>query len=458
MEQHSLFRSFDKQGIHNFDELEHFLWNTDIYVINSFVTEIQDIIEDEKTKIDYSPFAFYPNPNLSGIGGCYETQCKLRRAKKFSLFASLYADVIFLPFEPVNINDDISRYTEEKTLQYLYDVKNLLSLLLEYRDLINFGIVKLSINRSGICKSCFDKVLQEHRKIFNIANLIKLYIDQSTISVERDEHEKGKYWISYADVANIVPDNHIVAEYYSQNIPELEYYSLKKVINDPKLKEKLLSDLIISSIGEGYETACFAQSHLAKMITDVPLDLQVAQLLQEDNQDIIVAKKSCQRVIDYDLPIIGNTSIEKILQLRERLQDSFNLYRNSINTFIYKNQTNNSINLQELYDKEIYPQFTELTARINEMKTKQLRRIIGEGVIWLSTLGIGYTSGLISSVSQAIAAAGGLATIIHGTTDRIFKFQQEKEEVKRNPYFFLWKLNNEKNNKNFVNNRYLQKK
>lgn len=446
MNQHPLFKCFDKQGLHNLDRLETFVWDTDLDTIDAFVKEVQDIIEDDKTKYTYSPFMFYPNPDLSGIGGCYETKCKLKRANKFSLFASLYADAIFLPLEPVSTNDYISKLREEEgPYKHLCDVENLLALLLTYRDLINSGIARLSINRSGICNSCLNQALQRYQKVFSMANLVKQYINQATISVEKDEYDGEKYWISYANVANLVPGNHIVREYYSQDIPELKYYSMqKKVVNAPNLKKKLLSDLVLSSIGEAYETAQCSQIYQAKMITDVPLDLQVAQLLQGNEQDTVITKNKCNQSIDYDLPIVGNLSIAKILQLREKMQDSFNRYRNSVNAFIQKNQNSHVVDIQKLYDQEIYPQFTELVARIHEMKSRQLGRIIGEGLICASTLGVGYASGLISSVSDAITAAGGIGTIIHRAADKIFKFQEEKQKIERNPYFFLWKLKNAK--------------
>lgn len=445
MKQHPLFKCFDKQGLHNLDRLETFVWNTDLDTIDAFVKEVQDIIEDDKTKYTYSPFMFYPNPDLSGIGGCYETKCKLKRANKFSLFASLYADAIFLSFDPVSTNGDISKLSEEEIYKYLCDVENLLSLLLTYRDLINSGIARLSINRSRLCSSCLNKTLQRYQTVFSIPDLLKQYINQATISVEKDAYEKEKYWISYANMANLIPGNHIVMEYSSQNIPELKYYSRqKKVVNAPNLKKKLLSDLVLSSIGEAYETAQFSQMYRAKMITDIPLDLQIAQLLQGKEQDTIITKNKYKQSIDYDLPIIGNLSIAKILQLREQMQDTFNRYRNSINSFIKKNQNSNVVDIQKLYDQEIYPQFTELVARIREMKSRQLSQFVGEGIIWTSVLGVGYASGLISSVSDAITAAGGIGTIIHRAADKIFKFQEEKQKIERNPYFFLWKLKNAK--------------
>lgn len=445
MKQHPLFKCFDKQALHNLDRLKTFVWDTDLDTIDAFVKEVQDIIEDDKTKYTYSPFMFYPNPDLSGIGGCYETKCKLKRANKFSLFASLYADAIFLSFDPVSTNGDISKLSEEEIYKYLCDVENLLALLLTYRDLINSGIARLSINRSRLCSSCLNKTLQRYQTVFSIPDLLKQYINQATISVEKDAYEKEKYWISYDNMANLIPGNHILMEYSSQNIPELKYYSRqKKVINAPNLKKKLLSDLVLSSIGEAYETAQFSQMYRAKMITDIPLDLQIAQLLQGKEQDTIITKNKYKQSIDYDLPIIGNLSIAKILQLREKMQDSFNRYRNSVNAFIQKNQNSHVVDIQKLYDQEIYPQFTELLARIHEMKSRQLSQIVGEGIIWTSVLGVGYASGLISSVSDAITAAGGIGTIIHRATDKIFKFQEEKQKIERNPYFFLWKLKNAK--------------
>ena len=446
MQQHSLFKSFDKQSIHTLEDVERFVWNTDLDVIDSFVKEIQDIIEDDKTKCTYSPFMFYPNPDLSGIGGCNETMCKLKRARKFSLFASLYADTIFLPLNPVSTDAYILQGNEDEDIyKHLYDVENLLALLLAYRDLINAGIARLSINRSGICNSCLNRVLQHHQQAFSITDLIKQYINQATISIEKDEFEKGKYLVSYANVANLVPGNHIIREYTAQDIPELKYYSMqKKVVKALNLKKKLLSDLILSVIGEAYETSCFAQMYQAKMITDVPFDLHVAQILQENRQETVVVKELRNQAINYDLPILGNLSVDKILQLREKMQDSFNRYRNSINNFIQRNHNNSAIDIRKIYALEIYPQFTELVARIHEVKSQQLSRLIGEGLILSSALGVGYTLGLISSVSQAIEAAGGIATIVHNATDTIFKFQEKKQEIKRNPYFFLWKLKNAK--------------
>lgn len=79
MKKHAIIKCLHEQQITNYETLNLFLCNTPIERIVSLVKDIQDIIEDCDSKPVYTPFMFLPNSDLSGIGGCNEITCKIKR-------------------------------------------------------------------------------------------------------------------------------------------------------------------------------------------------------------------------------------------------------------------------------------------------------------------------------------------------------------------------------------------
>lgn len=438
MEKHAIIKYLHKQQITNYETLNLFLCNTSIERIVSLVKDIQDIIENCDSKPVYTPFMFLPNSDLSGIGGCNEITCKIKRAQTFSLFASLYADTVYLTWSPIQFEE--LDYKEETIYELIEEIRNRLALILTYEPLINAGIIILKIENIGICRDCLHRCLTENPS-FNLETLSNRYINQVSMKVDHDLPETIS--ITFSNLEDIVPHGHLIKVFPINYFPILNKYHDGDVIKQKNIKRKLLNDLILESVEESYLTAACAEIYNAKIITDVSIDVQVAQFLSSHTKGNKILEMGSYPTKNCQLPIIADASIEGILHLREEERDCFNRYRNAVTTFLNRQQ-NPSIDLQIIYDQEIYPQLTELEAKIHLAKEGRLQKWLGSSFVILSTYGICAMQGLISSVGQAVSLFGGISNIIHGTQTKTVELLEEKQARKDNKYFFLWKLKNTK--------------
>ncbi len=439
MKKHAIVECLHKQQITNYETLDSFLQTNSIEHIVSLTKDIQNIIEDADSNQTYTPFMFFPNPDLSGIGGCNEINCKIRRAQTFSLFASLYADIVYLSWDPISF-EKIDYSDEQIICDLIEELRKRLALLLTYASLINVGIIHIRMENVGICRDCLRKCLTEQSP-FGLGKLASQYLNQASMSVHYDF--PGTVSIAFSNLDGIVPHGHLIKTFPMRYFPDLAYYKDGNVIRQKKIKQKLLNDLILESLAESYSTAAHSEIYNAKMITDVPLDVRIAQFLSSNETEGKILKQGLVVPDNCDLPIIGGVSLENILHLREEEKDAFNRYRNAVTNFLEQKHSN-SINLKTLYDQEIYPQLTELEAKINFAREGRLQKWLGSSLVMLSTLGVCAMNGIIGSVGQAVSLSGGISNIMHGAQNKVVELLEENQAKKENKYFFLWKLKNKK--------------
>lgn len=439
MKKHAIIKCLHEQQITNYETLNLFLCNTPIDRIVSLVKDIQDIIEDCDSKPVYTPFMFLPNSDLSGIGGCNEITCKIKRAQTFSLFASLYADIVYLTWSSIQF-EEVDYEQEQSIYSFVEEIRNRLALILTYEPLINAGIIILKTEKIGICRDCLHRCLTENPS-FNLETLSNRYINQVSMRVYHDLPETIS--VTFSNLEDIVPHGHLIKIFPINYFHSLNKYHDGDIIQQKNIKKKLLNDLILESVKKSYLTAACAEIYNAKIITDVSIDVQVAQFLSSHTKGNKILEMDSYPTKNCQLPIIANASVEGILHLREEEQDCFNRYRNAVTTFLTKQQ-NPSIDLQTIYDQEIYPQLTELEAKIHFAKEGRLQKWLGSSLVILSTYGICAMGGLINSVGQAVSLFGGISNIIHGAQTKIVELLEEKHARKDNKYFFLWKLKNTK--------------
>ena len=439
MKKHAIIECLHKQQITNYETLDSFLQTNTIEQIISLTKDIQNIIEDSDLNPTYTPFIFSPNPDLSGIGGCDEINCKIRRAQTFSLFASLYADIVYLIWNPI-VFKEIDYGCEQFICGLIEEIRMRLALLLTYEPLINVGIVHIRMENVGICLDCLRKCLTEQSP-FGLGKLANQYLNQASMIVHYDSPETVS--IAFSNLEGLVPHGHLVKTFSKSYFPDLTYYRDGNIIRQKNIKQKLLNDLILESLAESYLTAAHSEIYHAKMITDVPLDVQIAKFLSSNGAESKILKQGLVIPENCELPIIGGISLENILYLREEEKDAFNRYRNAVTNFLEQNHSN-SINLKTLYEQEIYPQLTELEAKINFAKEGRLQKWLGSSSVILTSLGVCTMSGVIGSVGQAVSLAGGFSNIIHGVQSKVVELLEENQTKKDNKYFFLWKLKNKK--------------
>ena len=188
-----------------------------------------------------STFNFTPSSSLSGVSYCCSSlKCRLQRINKISTFAAMYSDKLIIPSFILYFSEKSLPKTNKGIESMKRKIAHNIHALLEYKPLIDSGILVLTYDRSGFCADCFSKQVKEL-----VGKLYKLL--KNRISFElRDEHtlllkQDKLYTDLYIHVFTRKPDalSGINTYPYIFRSAEVEKYNLFELFFEPIIADIL---------------------------------------------------------------------------------------------------------------------------------------------------------------------------------------------------------------------------
>lgn len=144
---------------------------------------------------------------------------------------------------------------------------------------------------------------------------------------------------------------------------------------------------------------------------------------------------------EYDLPIVGNLDLRRVIQLREEEYESFNKYRIALNkAALEQNKTDNENDWRKIYDDIIYPELNMLDMKMKQLKSGRLNRIFGTMIVIGTAIVANKYGDFIKP--DLFTSAQTLGTSVGATGINYLLDQQsnKKANLHGNDFFFLWKL------------------
>lgn len=146
------------------------------------------------------------------------------------------------------------------------------------------------------------------------------------------------------------------------------------------------------------------------------------------------------------IPFVDNISLDKVVNLREKEQDSFLDFRLALQDMCMKIEKTNPSNAetvtQQIIDKSIQPQIRELDRELKSIRTKAIIRGIPRAALAFGTLVVSVSTG-----NQVLSALGsiGFLKLFKDVTDEYSNYLSSKIKLKNNSMHFLWRVKRESN-------------
>lgn len=389
--------------------------------------------------VEKSIFNFTANRTLAGFPTpCASERCRMGNIEKMARFASLYADTIFIP-------SPFDKYLDDKDIdpfELLFDIYTLLIL----RPLIENHIIKFSSEYLCVCESCLSDIANEENK-FN--EKMKLVYDV----IEEEYLNNNKYYINFEREKPYVqiegPEKYgfhgSMTFRFKRDIPE----PIKEILvkgRSIEIPHNILKEIgVIESMTSPIIDDLYSQNSLVNLydvsyLTHRDVDIEVMNALH--SQSDIERSNQLVEGLSHLLPVINDLSLDKIVELRIKEGEAFSVYRDSLNSVV-KDKTNYSTKeLKELFRDKINPELNKIEQTIKRNK-KQLTGSIVKDVIFTSSIvSIGLYSGILpKDIGKVVAAIGG-TKFLYELYNKIGKRFSTDEEINKNSYYFLWKLQN----------------
>jgi hypothetical protein len=388
-------------------------------------------------------FTFSANSSLSGdVRVCIEASCRVRRLDSAARFAAMYADRLFIenPFMPYHLSDDFRQLRLSSVQSKMIgDIKALLYI----RPLLENGIIDIRPDYYSECyfhtEAATDANDQLDQELAVVRDILRdEYAKVASVSLRR--FDKRDYLVN---IVQSDPDSEHHAGGYllpASRLKELGIQSAKvQEMSGPEAARLGLFDPILSvPLTDIFGQAVLERYMPMQYLTDRKVDLLIASVIGKP--EIARINDVMLEGLSHALPVASNTSIESLLRLRLQEGEAFAVYRDNLYKIIQKCETATRDEAIEMIEDVIRPEINNINQLIKSSRKLLGASLRNEVLVTSAALAIGLSSGALSASGAAILAAVGGVRSLSSIADKVFHRLDTPIEVKRNPYYFLWKI------------------
>lgn len=421
---------------HNLEE-KVFTWSLNemsefIETADSFLSSVNDTSS--------SLFSFTANASLSGEPfPCTGLECRLAKLDGLARFAALYGDKVFItnPFEKYlnkSIDDDDYRLRDSL-------VGDLTGLFL-VRPLFDIGILSVRNSVLCLCKDCIRrlsgietdidiKLSQAYNQLFsNYINDIKVTF----------HHDYDDPWIRVQGPEELIEHGSL---YLNGDLPEslINKYSERKnnaISKSDIQKYNLLRSFLYRILEDLFEQNVHVRLYKTRYLSDRKTDIQSAA--SANASETAFAASAVLEGLNHSIPNIANISISKLVELRQKEGEAFEIYRDSVYQSLKQAQNLSVGDASQLIDDTVRPAIHTIEAKVKNSRKLLVGSLKRDLLISSAFIGIGLFTGFLSAdVGTLIGALGGL-NFARSTVEAIHNTRATPEPVLDNPYYFLYKV------------------
>lgn len=385
-----------------------------------------------------SIFNFVSNSSLAGgLIPCSEPKCRVRNIKNLARFAALYSDCVLIPSP---IDKHIHGEGEIIREHLLGDIQ----IIFELKPLIEAGLIDFITQDICLCKECLSKHLENREKFESDLALLYDAIDSEYLN---NIHYTVKYEYNKPVVYVKAPEKYglhknIVVrfrKYVPKEIKQLvkpgeEVTLPSNVIREIGVLNLLTSDVIDDLILQNVWVNAYGSTYLTNREVDINMINTLHSKIEFEKSSRIVD------ALSHTLPIIQNVDLTKIVELRQKDGESFNVYRDSLTKILHNQQSYDIKDLKEMYRDKILPELNNINLTIKNNKKNLTGSIVSDVVFASSIVSVGLYKGLLpADIGQVLAAIGGVK-FAYDLYSKVGKYIKEDESIRNNQFYFLWKL------------------
>lgn len=390
-----------------------------------------------------SNFDFLANSTLSGGDfPCSKMPCRLKNIERLARNAALYADTVYLtnPFEKYYHHEKFTEYDKYEIAQNVY-------LLYAAKPLFDEGIFKLSSSIMHVCENCLKKLNIAQKRYEK--KLVKTQWDLLDMVWKRNKFEV-KLAADGAPYVEVTGDTDIYEHsivYNLMNCPDAEIIAkVKKLVTPGKISLEQLIDLgiagnIINPIVDDLVNQHFYANHRsAHYLTNRTID---GKCIDKNHKKSAAGQnKLIAGALKHELPFLDGLELKKLLELRKKEGEAFQLYRSSFTSFLA--DAKKDYDLKQAFDDEIRPEINRMNQTIKKAKKLIAADIKKDLIVGSTFVSVGLFSHLLPpNIAQIVAAVGGI-NYLGKFGENVKKAATVESEISDNKYYFIWKLGKSK--------------
>ena len=435
---------------------------THILDFKDSLVELAEATAPPKKEPDLSAYAFVANSDMSSQHTtCPAWSCRLRRIDELARFSVLYSDHVYIQnyFEDY-WHPPTNRYEEYNLRRnFAGDLK----IMIRLRPLMTAGIVQLVHPAEPglhMCHRCAEKLIPTFKEVNSalekqVHTLSKKYLVETSGVLYLDPHfaEVPLYNIELKGSEELWETGQLVliTEHLAppllakaRNVPRHVLAKGIQLSKDQIRKAGIVHDslhLIAMDIWMQYLMSKIAGLNL-KYLTNRDIDISFLEAVTKD-EDFRKYNDVLKSYLMYELPILQGVPLDSLLDVRQKEQDAFLLYRDGINevirTYISQRKAFSSRDAKEIYGDVIQPKLNQLNARVSSIKRSHWKKVTRDIVIAAGVLTFGLCSNILTpGWSTVVSSLGGFQAL--KSIQSIVEATQTPEEIRNDNFYFLWKL------------------
>lgn len=406
-----------------------------------FVNLFNDVIDSSYSKEkNNDKFNFIANSTLSGLSfPCGEIDCKINSIYSLARNAILYADTVYLqnPFEQYlkykEFNDKIRQ-----------DLIGDLIVLSYIRPLLEERIFKIAVSKVHYCHDCYTRFQENYLQPFdwNLKTIEPLITEYLIKNIDFHLHwDYDNIGVEISGNNDLL--NHPMVVNFLKHVPENLESKAKKgkriKLGDSEIKDSEVTYFLLNEIERNLSIQDFYSTYYScHVLTDREFDIKLLKLINKDIYEQNARQGEIIKNLNHLVPFIDEVPIKKLIKLRKKEGESFQVYRDKINSL----SKSNLLTIQDskqIYQDEIRPELNKINLTLKNNK-KVLWGNIKSNVFLASTyISTSLFTGILpTNIDKIVASVGGFGFAKNIGQD-VLKLIK-KPEVRNNELYFLWKI------------------
>lgn len=389
-------------------------------------------------------FSFIANSSLSGgAHPCAAFECRKTKLDQLISFASLYADEVYIqnPFEEIYMRGD-KPIREAERREALAGIYNYFYL----KPLIEAGIVKYATLNVNFCELHSNKIaipLTEsiEKKERKLAEVIERHLlDRCNVVFDFLNGDRSAPFFAVSGPDEFIEHGTIYLHAYTPMPSTFERFMEKKAPYTLSLEEVESSRVLDQIIGPIIHDLSAQEWHSSLNRTSYLCDNKIQiKLASKINSKAYAASSSAfEKGLKHYLPAIYSTDISAILDLRRKEEESFSVYRDKLNKLMQESKSWNEDEVSKIFRDQLLPEINLIDKKVKDWKSN-IRESVSQKVLFgTATVSFGLYGGVLpANLGEMLAALGG-ASAVAGSLMEYNKTLKEKQEARKNDFYFLW--------------------
>ena len=389
-------------------------------------------------------FSFIANSSLSGDAHpCASPDCRQRKLDQLVSFASLYADDVYIqnPFEKIYMRGD-KPIREVERREALAGINNYLYL----RPLIEAGLIKYATLNVNFCELHSNEIAtplmqtigKKEDKLIEV--LEKHLLEKCKVVFDFQNGDRSLPFFAISGPEEFIEHGTIYLYAYSpmpamfkQFLGKKTPYSLSsEEIESSRVLDEIIGPIINDLSAQEWHTSLNGTSYLC----DNKLQIKLASGI--NSKAYTANSEAFEKGLKHYLPAVYSREITSLLDLRRKEEESFSVYRDKLNKIMQESKSWSEEEVSKIFRDQLLPEINLIDKKVKDWKVNTRESISQKILFGTATASFGLYGGVLpANMGEVLAALGG-ASAIAGSLLEYNKTLKEKQEARKNDFYFLW--------------------